>query len=168
MDITSPFDLFMWAGRRRRVPAKLKILFACISGAVAAIPSAIRLEIEVATMLVIADSITGVWLAAHNRVIRSRTMRERFVAKTLQYMIICVMSGALSLLLQTWVVFGCGIGWITCIEFVSNLENLTRLETSGGIQLPAKLKRMLTNAGQLFAHVDEDYQTKRIEDEIRN
>lgn len=131
----------------------LKLLSAALAGFAATIPWGIKASVMVAFGLTVTDTMTGIWLAARERKIRSHTMRDMLAAKALQFIIIGSLGAGASLIIQEWHAFGGAIGIIVGIEAASNLENLTRLEHSGGAPL-GPFRPMIWRLSKYFAVVE--------------
>lgn len=108
-------------------------------------PDHIERLIGVVLIMVIFDTITGAWLAATQATLRSKTMLQKLLAKSLQYGGLFILGGGAAWITSQWALLSVTLGVILSIESVSLIENLSLLESCGGVNMgPASpfLKRV--------------------------
>lgn len=87
-----------------------------------------------------ADNVTGVWAAGSNRQLRSAVSREKMRLKLFAYF--GIMAGFFIMGYAVgqgwspcWPLITAGVAWITANEVQSILENVVKLQISGGVNL---------------------------------
>ena len=126
-------------GRRVPVVPQFKTLVAMLTAGLGLIPGSIRDSMIVCVLFIGLDTLAGVYLAARCGHIRSRKMREQFVAKLTQYGLIIGLGGGAALISKTNVVLQAAFGAVIAIEVVSIIEKVLLLEKCGGAPLgPAR------------------------------
>jgi hypothetical protein len=123
------------AGKRGLPVGGWKWIVSAAGGLLAAVPSSITMLVLVSCLLTVTDTLTGIWLAGRERQVRSRTMREMLGSKAFQFVNIGALGIGGAAIAQNWIPAGLAIGMVCAIESTSIVENLTRLERTGGTDL---------------------------------
>lgn len=138
-------------GKRRIQPMDLNKWLGASAGALlAAVPWAVRTLVLVALTLTMLDTVTGVWLAGREKRVSSHTMRDQLAAKSFQFLIIGTLGACGAVVTSMWEPFGASVGLIVAIEAKSNIENLLRLEQTGGAPL-GPFRPLVWKLGAVFA-----------------
>lgn len=148
-------------------PTIQKIVLAGIAAMIAAVPGWVKILLWLVLGLLTLDTFTGVWLAKRMRLLRSRAAREMFAAKCLQYVTICAILAAPSAVLVSCIPIGAGLGWIVCLEIISNLENLDKLNRFSGLYFPPGFRRFLLSASSCFPSVSSAETEAHLEDRLK-
>jgi len=98
-------------------------------------PDSIEDALLVLCLFVFLDTITGVWCAFVCREAASKTMISKLVTKSAQYALLLGLAGGAALLAHNiWIAQG-GLLALVGVEALSMLENLTRLQRCGGVNM---------------------------------
>lgn len=112
-------------------------------------PDSIERLLLASLLLLLADFVTGVAVAAYYRRVSSHEARRRTLAKCAQYFGLVSLGAAAALLTGQWVYLAAGWGCVSAIEALSVLENLVRLQAAG-VKL-GPIAPALTALGKVFA-----------------
>jgi Bacteriophage holin family len=103
------------------------------------VPSTVENLVVILAIFIIADTISGVWLAHYRRNhppigIRSEALMTGLMAKVIQYTLWVLIAAGASLMAQTWTLLIMGLGVLVAAETVSIMENIIGLEAAGGVR----------------------------------
>jgi phage-related holin len=115
----------------------------------AAMPANVKTFAFIALMMVIIDTISGVFTAIVCKEVKSCKMRTHLVAKTIQYTILTACAFTATIAFESWFFVSACFTAIVAIEASSMIENLVKLQEQGGANLgPAA--RYVHILGQFF------------------
>jgi phage-related holin len=96
------------------------------------VPGDIKQLLGAFLVLLVIDSITGIWVAGRRKKLASHTFSQKLGAKLLQYLILIGIGGALGAAFATWKGVSLALYCLMGVEVFSNIENLAVLEKEGG------------------------------------
>ena len=99
------------------------------------VPVHVQKASVIACAFIALDTITGVATALCCKEASSRTMKNRLIAKAAQYSLLIGLAVGVTYLLSVWTPVEGALAAIVSIETLSMMENLTRLERCGGVNM---------------------------------
>lgn len=98
-------------------------------------PDSIEDALNVLVLFILLDTVTGVWCGFACRQAASRTMINKLVTKSAQYALLLGMAAGAALLAHNPWIVQAGLLSLVGVETLSMLENLSRLQKCGGVNM---------------------------------
>lgn len=108
-----------------------KTVFAIVGSLIGIIPDSTKALVVLLFLLVGVDTFCGVWLAAADGRLRSRTLYTMLNSKMVQYILLVAMGAGVGAVAQTPLVFNAVLAGLAGIEILSMMETAIKLESTG-------------------------------------